>query len=37
MGGAEGLLASIGLLVLPFVILYVLTKLLPPWDEARTE
>ena len=34
-GGAEGLFAGIGLLVLPFVILYILVKVLPPWDEAR--
>jgi Ni/Fe-hydrogenase subunit HybB-like protein len=36
LGGAEGLLVGIGLLVLPFVILWVLVKVLPPWDEART-
>jgi Ni/Fe-hydrogenase subunit HybB-like protein len=36
LGGAEGLLVGIGLLVLPFLILYVLIKLFPPWDEART-
>jgi predicted membrane protein len=29
--GLEGLLTSIGLLILPFVILFVLIKLLPPW------
>jgi Ni/Fe-hydrogenase subunit HybB-like protein len=29
--GLEGLLTSIGLLILPFVILFVLLKLLPPW------
>lgn len=34
--GLEGLLVSIGLLVLPFVILYVLFVILPPWEEART-
>ena len=34
--GLEGLLVSIGLLVLPFVILYVLFAILPPWEEART-
>jgi Ni/Fe-hydrogenase subunit HybB-like protein len=33
--GIEGLLAAIALLVLPFLILGVLFKLLPPWDEAR--
>ena len=35
--GLEGLLASIGLLLLPLVILYVLFNLLPPWDEARAK
>jgi Ni/Fe-hydrogenase subunit HybB-like protein len=35
LGGVEGLLFGIGLLVLPFVILYVLVKLLPPWEDAR--
>jgi len=34
--GMEGLLTSIGLLLLPILILYILFKLLPPWDEART-
>ncbi|HDZ13109.1 MAG TPA: polysulfide reductase [Bacteroidetes bacterium] len=34
--GMEGLLTSIGLLLLPFIILFVLFKILPPWDEART-
>ena len=34
-GGAEGLLSSLAFLVLPFLILYVLVKLLPPWEEAR--
>ena len=33
--GLEGLLMSIFLLVLPFVILYILFYVLPPWDEAR--
>lgn len=33
--GLEGLLTSIVLLWLPFVILYFLFILLPPWDEAR--
>ncbi len=32
--GIEGLLMSIGMLVLPFLILYVLFKLLPPWKDA---
>jgi Ni/Fe-hydrogenase subunit HybB-like protein len=34
--GLEGLLVSIGLLLLPLLILYVLFRILPPWDEART-
>ncbi len=37
LGGIEGLFTSIGLLILPFVILYVLVKLLPPWEEDRPE
>jgi len=36
LGGQEGLLIALGLLILPFLILYALLKLLPPWDEART-
>jgi Ni/Fe-hydrogenase subunit HybB-like protein len=32
----EGLLPAIILLVLPFIILYVLIKILPPWQEDRT-
>ena len=35
LGGVEGLLVSIGFLVLPFVILYILIKVLPPWEESR--
>ncbi len=31
----EGLLPAIALLLLPFVILWVLVKVLPPWEEAR--
>jgi Ni/Fe-hydrogenase subunit HybB-like protein len=34
-GGVEGLFVGIALLVLPFLILWVLVKLLPPWDENR--
>lgn len=34
--GMEGLLASIIIMVLPLIILYILFKLMPPWDEART-
>jgi predicted membrane protein len=36
LGGLEGLFTGLGLLILPFVILYVLIKLLPPWEEFRT-
>jgi Ni/Fe-hydrogenase subunit HybB-like protein len=35
LGGIEGVGMAIVLLVAPFVILYVLTKILPPWDDAR--
>jgi len=33
--GIEGLLVSIVILLLPFLVLYVLFKILPPWNEAR--
>jgi len=33
--GLEGLLTSIGLLLLPFIILYILFNILPPWEKAR--
>ena len=33
--GVEGLLISIALLVAPLFILYVMTKILPPWPEAE--
>jgi Ni/Fe-hydrogenase subunit HybB-like protein len=32
----EGLLPAIALLVLPFIILYALIKILPPWHEGNT-
>ncbi len=35
LGGMEGLLASLGFLILPFVILYILVKVLPPWEKVR--
>jgi Ni/Fe-hydrogenase subunit HybB-like protein len=35
-GGVEGLFSSIGFLILPFIILWILVKILPPWEEART-
>jgi len=31
----EGLLAAIALMILPFVLFYVLVKLLPPWQEQK--
>lgn len=34
LGGLEGLLVSLAFLVLPFVILFVLLKVLPPWGET---
>jgi Ni/Fe-hydrogenase subunit HybB-like protein len=33
--GIEGLLMAVGLLVLPLLILYVLIRILPPWEENR--
>ncbi len=36
LGGQEGLLVALGLLVLPFLILALLLKILPPWEEATT-
>jgi Ni/Fe-hydrogenase subunit HybB-like protein len=33
--GIEGLLVSIALLLLPFLILFILIKVLPPWNEDR--
>jgi Ni/Fe-hydrogenase subunit HybB-like protein len=33
--GIEGLLVSLALMLLPFLILYILFKVLPPWDDAR--
>jgi Ni/Fe-hydrogenase subunit HybB-like protein len=35
IGGLEGLLYGMLLLALPFVILYVLIRVLPPWPEAK--
>jgi predicted membrane protein len=37
IGGIEGLLYALFLLVLPLVILTVLLKVLPPWKEMREE
>jgi predicted membrane protein len=36
-GGIEGLLFSIALLALPIVILAILTKILPPWEEMHSQ
>jgi predicted membrane protein len=36
LGGPEGLAIALALLVLPFLILAVLVRILPPWEEART-
>jgi len=35
--GIEGLLVSLALLILPFIVLYVLFKVFPPWDDSRSE
>ena len=35
--GPEGLLMAGALLILPFIILYVLTKLLPPWPQSEQD
>ena len=37
LGGLEGLLVSLAFLVLPFVILFILIKILPPWEEVEEE
>jgi Ni/Fe-hydrogenase subunit HybB-like protein len=37
LGGSEGLLVSIALLVLPFIILYMLIRLFPPWGEDKAQ
>jgi len=37
LGGPEGLLVGIGMLLLPFLILWVLVKVLPPWEESRVQ
>ena len=33
--GLEGLFVTLILLILPFIVLTILIKVLPPWDEAR--
>ena len=37
LGGPEGVFMAIGFLILPFLILVALTKLLPPWEDARPQ
>ncbi len=37
LGGIEGLFTAIGLFILPFLILVVLIKLLPPWGDEGEE
>ena len=37
LAGEEGLLVGLGFLILPFLILWVLVKILPPWGEATTD
>ncbi len=37
LGALEGLLVSLGLLILPFVILFILIKILPAWGEFEEE
>lgn len=34
--GIEGLLTSLGLLILPFIVLAILVKILPPWENAQS-
>ena len=36
LGGIEGLFTAVGLLVLPFLVLWALVKILPPWTEERS-
>ncbi|MCM2272801.1 MAG: polysulfide reductase NrfD [candidate division Zixibacteria bacterium] len=37
MFGIEGLMTAIILMVMPFIILFVMTKLLPPWSEGEKD
>jgi len=37
IAGIEGLLTALGLLILPFIVLIVLLKILPPWGKAESE
>lgn len=36
-GGSEGLITALAFLILPFIILYILVKILPPWQEEKIE
>lgn len=35
--GIEGLFIAIGILILPLIILYILVKVLPPWEEVESQ
>jgi Ni/Fe-hydrogenase subunit HybB-like protein len=37
LGGIEGLFTGLGLLILPFVLLWILIKILPPWEKQEAE
>jgi Ni/Fe-hydrogenase subunit HybB-like protein len=37
LGGIEGLLVSLGFLILPFLILYILVKIFPPWEKEPSQ
>jgi Ni/Fe-hydrogenase subunit HybB-like protein len=37
LGGIEGFITSLGLLILPFIILAILLKILPPWKKVGAE
>lgn len=37
LGGIEGVLSTIGFLILPFVIFYVLLRILPPWKQETSD
>jgi Ni/Fe-hydrogenase subunit HybB-like protein len=37
LGGIEGLFTGLGLLILPFVLLWILIKILPPWEKQEAD
>jgi Ni/Fe-hydrogenase subunit HybB-like protein len=37
LGGIEGLFTGLGLLILPFVLLWILIKILPPWEKQEVK